>query len=48
MYSTPDGSKTLTASLTAGDAAVDIAKDYPKLLDGLVKTALCGGQAGSK
>ncbi|GAA3656860.1 serine hydrolase domain-containing protein [Nonomuraea antimicrobica] len=46
MYSTPDGSKTLTASLTAGDAAFDMAT-YPKMLDGLVKAALCGGQAGS-
>ncbi|WP_188189185.1 serine hydrolase domain-containing protein [Nonomuraea sp. SYSU D8015] len=47
MYSSPDGSKTLTASLTAGDAAVDIAKDYPKMLDGLVKEVFCGGQAGT-
>ncbi|MFI7233239.1 serine hydrolase domain-containing protein [Nonomuraea angiospora] len=46
MYSTPDGGRTLTASLTAGDAAVDIAKDYPKLLDGLVRAAFCDGQAG--
>ncbi|NUP60812.1 MAG: beta-lactamase family protein, partial [Nonomuraea sp.] len=46
MYSTPDGSKTLTASLTAGDAAFDIAT-YPKMLDGLVKAAFCGGQARS-
>ncbi|MFC5832798.1 serine hydrolase domain-containing protein [Nonomuraea insulae] len=46
MYSTPDGSKTLTASLTAGDAAFDFAK-YPKMLDGLVKAAFCGGQAGA-
>ncbi|MET8336045.1 serine hydrolase domain-containing protein [Streptosporangium canum] len=46
MYSTPDGSKTLTASLTAGDAAFDIAT-YPKMLDGLVRAALCGGQAES-
>ncbi|MEW1848219.1 serine hydrolase domain-containing protein [Nonomuraea angiospora] len=47
MYSTPDGGKTLTASLTAGDAAVDIVKDYPKLLDGLVRAAFCDGQGGS-
>nr|WP_236714826.1 serine hydrolase domain-containing protein [Nonomuraea pusilla] len=46
MYSTPDGGKTLTASLTAGDAAFDLAT-YPKLLDGLVKAAFCGGQATS-
>jgi D-alanyl-D-alanine carboxypeptidase len=44
--SSPDGSKTLTASLTAGDAAFDLAK-YPKMLDALVKAAFCGGQAGS-
>ncbi|MFI9556488.1 serine hydrolase domain-containing protein [Nonomuraea endophytica] len=46
MYSTPDGSKTLTASLTAGDAAFDFAK-YPKLLNDLVKTVFCGSQTGS-
>ncbi|WP_229799118.1 serine hydrolase domain-containing protein [Planomonospora parontospora] len=46
MYSTPDGSRTLTASLTVGDAAFDLAT-YPKLLDGLVKAAFCGGQAAS-
>ncbi|GII03591.1 serine hydrolase [Planobispora takensis] len=46
MYSSPDGSKTLTASLTVGDAAFDLAT-YPKLLDGLVKAAFCGGQAAS-
>ncbi|MBB5078609.1 serine hydrolase domain-containing protein [Nonomuraea endophytica] len=46
MYSTPDGSKTLTASLTAGDAAFDFTK-YPKLLNDLVKTAFCGSQTGS-
>jgi D-alanyl-D-alanine carboxypeptidase len=41
MYSSPDGRTTLTASLTAGDAAVDLAA-YPKMLDGLVKAAFCG------
>ncbi|KAB8188185.1 serine hydrolase [Microbispora catharanthi] len=46
MYSSPDGAKTLTASLTTGDAAFDLAT-YPKLLDGLVKAAFCGGQATS-
>ncbi len=40
MYSSPDGARTLTASLTAGDAAFDLAT-YPKLLDGLVKAAFC-------
>ncbi|MFD1940045.1 serine hydrolase domain-containing protein [Nonomuraea mangrovi] len=47
MYSSPDGSRTLTASLTSGDAAVDVAKEFPKALDRLVKAAFCGGQAGS-
>ncbi|MGI5271685.1 serine hydrolase domain-containing protein [Nonomuraea sp. CA-218870] len=46
MYSSPDGSKTLTASLTVGDAAFDLAT-YPKLLDGLVKAAFCGGRTAS-
>lgn len=46
MYSSPDGGKTLTASLTTGDAAFDLAA-YPKLLDGLVKAAFCGGQTAS-
>ncbi|MEV0234001.1 MFS transporter [Nonomuraea sp. NPDC050786] len=46
MYSSPDGRKTLTASLTAGYAAFDLAA-YPKLLDGLVKAAFCGGQTTS-
>ncbi|MFI6990850.1 serine hydrolase domain-containing protein [Nonomuraea wenchangensis] len=40
MYSSPDGARTLTASLTVGDAAFDLAT-YPKLLDGLVKAAFC-------
>ncbi len=46
MYSSPDGSRTLTASLTVGDAAFDLAA-YPKLLDGLVKAAFCDGQTAS-
>ncbi|MER7503920.1 serine hydrolase domain-containing protein [Nonomuraea pusilla] len=46
MYSTPDGGKTLTASLTTGDAAFDLAT-YAQMLDGLVKAAFCGGQTGS-
>ncbi|MEV0422285.1 serine hydrolase domain-containing protein [Streptosporangium canum] len=47
MYSSPDGKKTLTASLTTGDAAVDPAAVYPKLVDRLLKEVFCGGQAGS-
>ncbi|MBF8189762.1 hypothetical protein ITP53_29320 [Nonomuraea sp. K274] len=46
MYSTPDGSKTLTASLTGRDAAVDLMQEHPKALDKLLKEVLRGGQAG--
>jgi D-alanyl-D-alanine carboxypeptidase len=42
MYSTPDGSRTLTASITTGDAAIDPAAEFPRLLDELFKTAFCG------
>ncbi|MEU9233679.1 serine hydrolase domain-containing protein [Streptomyces subrutilus] len=45
MYSTPDGSRTLTAGLTTGDAAVDPAQVFPAALDGLVKEVFGGGQA---
>ncbi|MFF4616084.1 serine hydrolase domain-containing protein [Nonomuraea jabiensis] len=45
MYSTPDGSKTLTASLTGGDAAVDLMQVIPKALEKLVTEVFCGGQA---
>jgi D-alanyl-D-alanine carboxypeptidase len=45
MYSTPDGSKTLTASVTGGDADVDLVEEYPKALDRLLKEVFCGGQA---
>lgn len=37
MYSTPDGSRTLTAGLTTGDAPTDPAQTFPKALDALVK-----------
>ncbi|MEU7831051.1 serine hydrolase domain-containing protein [Nonomuraea sp. NPDC049129] len=47
MYSTPDGSRTLTASLTMGDAAVDQSVVFPKALDKLIKAVFCGGQAGA-
>ncbi|GAA3143970.1 serine hydrolase domain-containing protein [Nonomuraea salmonea] len=46
MYSSPDGSKTLTASVTTGDAPFDLAT-YPKLLNGLVKAAFCDEPAAS-
>jgi D-alanyl-D-alanine carboxypeptidase len=44
MYSTPDGSKTLTASITGVDTEVDLAKEYPKALDKLLKAVFCGEQ----
>ncbi|MBO2445947.1 hypothetical protein J4573_02485 [Actinomadura barringtoniae] len=37
------GSKTLTASVTMGDAATDVARVFPKVLDALVKQVFCGG-----
>jgi D-alanyl-D-alanine carboxypeptidase len=46
MYSTPDGKKTLTASITSGDAAMDVATEFPKALNDLIKTVFCDGQAG--
>ncbi|MFI0715574.1 serine hydrolase domain-containing protein [Streptomyces inhibens] len=50
MYSTPDGSKTLTASLTTGDAELDFAataEAFQKATRRLVKEVFGGGQAGS-
>jgi D-alanyl-D-alanine carboxypeptidase len=41
MYSTPDGSKTLTASLTTGDAAIDPAAEFPAALDKLFRAVFC-------
>ncbi|MET7459228.1 serine hydrolase domain-containing protein [Nonomuraea sp. NPDC005501] len=43
MYSTPDGSKTLTALLTSGDAAIDVMQAFPKALEELLKVVFCGG-----
>ncbi|WP_306204438.1 serine hydrolase domain-containing protein [Actinoplanes sp. RD1] len=37
MYSTPDGSRTLTAGLTTGDAEVNPAEAMPAALDALIK-----------
>ncbi|GGP50391.1 serine hydrolase domain-containing protein [Streptomyces abikoensis] len=37
MYSTPDGGRTLTASVTTGEAAIDPAREFPKALDRLVR-----------
>ncbi|MER7210819.1 serine hydrolase domain-containing protein [Streptosporangium sp. NPDC000239] len=44
MYSSPDGRKTLTASLTTGDAAVDPAALYPRVVERLLKEVFCGGK----
>lgn len=38
MYSSPDGSKTLTAGLTMGDAPINPAEVFPAALDTLVRT----------
>ncbi|WP_250572932.1 serine hydrolase domain-containing protein [Nonomuraea sediminis] len=48
MYSTPDGKKTLTASITlVDDAARSLAvKEFQKAVGGLVNTVFCDGQAG--
>ncbi len=38
MYSSPDGSRTMTAGLTMGDAPHDPAEFFPRALDTLVRT----------
>ncbi|MGW1196860.1 serine hydrolase domain-containing protein [Streptomyces sp. NPDC002536] len=45
MIGTPDGSRTLTAGLTTGDAATDPAQEFPKALDRLITAVFRGGQA---
>ncbi|WHT19465.1 serine hydrolase [Crossiella sp. CA-258035] len=45
MYGTPDGGKTLTASVTTGDTEVDMAKAFQQAMDRLVNEVF-GGQAG--
>ncbi|MEV7551662.1 serine hydrolase domain-containing protein [Amycolatopsis sp. NPDC089917] len=42
MYSTPGGSRTMTASITTGDAVNDPAQNFPALLNKLVRTVFCG------
>ncbi|MFC6022813.1 serine hydrolase domain-containing protein [Plantactinospora solaniradicis] len=44
MYGTPDGSRTLTASVTTGDAAIDPAQVFPKELEKLVTEVFCDGR----
>ncbi|WP_328991293.1 beta-lactamase family protein [Kribbella sp. NBC_01245] len=45
MVSTPDGRKTLTASITTGDAAIDLATEFWKAFNMLAKEVFCGGKA---
>ncbi|MEU8976688.1 serine hydrolase domain-containing protein [Streptomyces monashensis] len=45
MISTPDGSKTLTASITAGNAAIDTATQFGKATQKLIKEVFCGTHA---
>jgi D-alanyl-D-alanine carboxypeptidase len=46
MYSTPDGSKTLTAALTCvDDADLSIAAAFRNARQRLVNEVFCGGQA---
>lgn len=42
MYSTPDGSKTLTAGLHTGQAPIDPAEVFPQALDTLVRAVFRG------
>jgi len=41
MYSSPDGTKTLTASVTTGDAPIDVPTEFYKSLQKLLQTTLC-------
>ncbi|GAA2484144.1 serine hydrolase domain-containing protein [Winogradskya humida] len=41
MYSTPDGTRTLTAGLTMGDAPINPAEVFPQALDTLVRAVFC-------
>ncbi|WP_030275960.1 serine hydrolase domain-containing protein [Streptomyces sp. NRRL B-24484] len=45
MIASPDGSRTLTAGLTTGDAAVDPAQAFPAALDRLIRTVFGSGRA---
>lgn len=46
MYGSADGRKTMTAGLTTGDAPIDPAAAFPKVLTGLVDTVFCGKRTG--
>jgi len=41
MYSSPDGTKTLTASVTTGDQDINLATEFPKALTNLVNATFC-------
>jgi D-alanyl-D-alanine carboxypeptidase len=45
MYSTPDGTTTLTASLTMGDADIEMAEVFPKVLDMLITTVFSSSRS---
>ncbi|MFC0626721.1 serine hydrolase domain-containing protein [Kribbella deserti] len=47
MYSTADGSKTMTASITTGDAPVNPAEIFPTALKTLVDETFCDGPAAN-
>ncbi|MEU4604965.1 serine hydrolase domain-containing protein [Kribbella sp. NPDC023972] len=44
MYSSADGSRTLTAGVTTGDAPIDPANAFPTAVDKLVKQVFCNKQ----
>ncbi|HEX6343221.1 serine hydrolase domain-containing protein [Umezawaea sp.] len=44
MYSTPDGSTTLTAALTSGASEIDLATAFPRALASLVHDVFCPDQ----
>lgn len=44
MYSTPDGSKTLEASLTTGDRTSDVSAAFQQAQQKLVDLVFCGGR----
>ncbi|MGW1344098.1 hypothetical protein ACWCOV_23845 [Kribbella sp. NPDC002412] len=41
MYSNADGSRTLTAGVTTGDADIDVLTDFPPALTKLLTAAFC-------
>ncbi|MFB9236855.1 serine hydrolase domain-containing protein [Plantactinospora siamensis] len=45
MYSSPDGTRTLTAGLTTGDGEANPAEALPPVLDALIRAVFCGPHA---